>query len=467
MKKQLFFDDSGLFGRDNAERELGSPTICGKYSDGICSTDFCTGYVFKTDDSYRMLYFGHSKNFEGKKLFCAKSSDGINYSPEKLELPNKKYPHEIMDLPQGSEIGTIYEDNSADADERYKLLMARGDFSVLTIHDELYTSPDLINWTLKEGVCWGNGTEPLVSVFYNKHNNCHTVIERPFWGVRLVGYKETCDFKTFSDYRFCLRTDSLDEPLSEIYGMYAFEYDGMYIGIPHLYRGLKSELNAKYKNGIIDTQLAYSYDGRYWQRSLRTPFISGVSPDDCNGVVRPLIWVANVTKTDKDILFCCSSSLLEHGPAFGNPGTGEMLIYKLRKDGFISLATKEKAVPSVIATREKVWHGGNLSVNLKAEHATVAVYDACESEDVEGMNVLGMTKPVEGFGHDDCLAFSGDSTEWLPEYKNGKKIAELAGKVLVFEIRFVNGKIYSLSGDYTDVFNTEGARYRQFGILPQ
>ena len=44
--------------------------------------------------------------------------------------------------------------------------------------------------------------------------------------------------------------DSSDERLSEIYGMYAFEYDGMYIGVPHIYRHLNSELNAKYKNDI-------------------------------------------------------------------------------------------------------------------------------------------------------------------------------------------------------------------------
>ncbi len=465
--KMLFFDDGRLFSRDNVEREYQKPEICAKYTDGVCSTDFNTGYTFRKDGLYRMLYFGHSKEFDGKKLFCAKSSDGIHFSPEVLELPGRKYSHEIMDLPQGSEIGTIYEDNTADSNERYKLLLARGDFPALTIHDELYTSPDLINWTLKEGVSWGNGTEPLVSVFYNKHRKCHTIVERPFWGVRLVGYKETSDFKNFTEYNYCLRADSLDEPLSEIYGMKAFEYDGMYIGIPHIYRGLKSELNAKYKNGIIDTQLAYSYDGRYWQRSLRSPFISGVSPDDGNGIVRPLVWVSGIMDTDDGILLYASSSHLEHGPAFSTPGTGEMLIYKLRKDGFICLSSKDKNIPAVVATREKVWHGGELFVNLEAEHATVAVYDACESEDVEGLNVLGMTKPIPGFCHDDCLPFSGDSTNWSPEYKNGRKISDLAGKVLVFEIRFSNGKLYSLSGDYTDVFNTEGARYRQFGILPQ
>ena len=36
-----------------------------------------------------------------------------------------------------------------------------------------------------------------------------------------------------------------------------------------------------------------------------------------------------------------------------------------------------------------------------------------------------------------------------------------------FELRFEEGEVFSLSGDYTDVFNTEAARYRQFGILPE
>ena len=102
-----------------------------------------------------------------------------------------------------------------------------------------------------------------------------------------------------------------------------------------------------------------------------------------------------------------------------------------------------------------------------AKNATVAVYDSCENEDVEGMNVLGIAKKIAGFTHDDCIPFSGDSTEWVPQFKNGRKIDELSGKTLVFEICFTDGKIYSISGNCTDLFNTEGARYRKFGILPK
>lgn len=469
MKKQLFFDDSKLFGRENAIRKYGSAKLVSTYKDGVCSTDYSTGYVFKLDDGrYRMLYMGHSKNFEGLKLFSAISEDAIHFSPERLfditKHPEKKYSHEIMTLP--GEVAFTYEDKHCGiAEERYKLLMAdtKNLGEKLCIGDTLYTSSDLINWSEKKDVLWGDGAEPLASVFYNKHKNTHTIIQRPFWGIRCAGYKETADWKSFSEYRMCLNVDSLDERLSEIYGMYAFEYDGMYIGVAHMYRCLESEPNAKYKNGIIDTQLAYSYDGRYWQRCLREPFISGI----CSEPKYNLIWVTNVLKCDDgSINIYASASELEHGPAFHEPGHGNMLVYKLRCDGFIPLVTEDNTKPSVVMMREKVWHSGELHVNLEAKKATVAVYITDESEMVEG-NMLGIARALEGYSHDDCIEFSGDSTDWVPRFKNGKTVDELKGKTLVFELRFEDGRVYSLSGDYTDVFNTEGARYRRFGVLPK
>ena len=474
MQKLLFFDDNKLFGIDNVERRYGKPELISVYNDGVCSTDYCTGSVFRLDNGkYRMIYFGHSNEYSGKKLFSAVSDDGVNFLPEKLYNSkadsHRMYEHEIMDIP--GEVAFIYEDrNSQNTEERYKLLMSDHGLlgKELRVNDTIYVSPDLINWNLKENVYWGDGAEPLASVFYNKHKNVHTILERPFWGIRCVGYKETKDWENFTEYNLCLNVDSNDERLAEIYGMFAFEYDGMYIGIPHIYRHLNSELNAKYKNGIIDTQLAYSYDGRYWQRSLREAFISGIDskPDNLN-INHNLVWVSNMQiHDDGNVYFYASASELEHGPAFHEPGTGKMLIYKMRRDGFISLSTQDKEKTSSLATREKVWHGGEVHLNIKSKNATVAVYVSDESEMVAG-NALGIAKPIDGYGHEDCISFSGDSVDWVPQYKTGKKIEELKGKTLVFELRFEDGEVFSLSGDYTDVYNTQAVRYRKLGILPE
>ena len=459
MKKQFFFDDSRLFGRDNVRRVYGSLERIAEYNDGICSTDFCSGSVFRLDNgNYRMLYFGHGKQFMGKKLFSAISDDGIRFTPEPLELDtHRDYPHEVMSLPKGAEVACICEDKWGK--DRYILLMSEFESAALTVHDVIYTSPDLLHWTKKENASWGDGTEPLASAFYNKHRACFTIMQRPFWGVRTVGYKTTEDWNQFSEFRHALGVDAEDEALSELYGMYAFAYDDTYIGIPHLYCDLHSEYNAKYKNGRILCQLAYSYDGEYWHRGLSTPFLTG-------GKEYPIVWLSGTVCREEDVLFYGTASTLEHGPAFREPGHGTLFVYRLRKDGFMALESEDKTKPSRVITREKIWHGGELHLNIHAENITVGVYETDESELVKG-NALGIAHPVPGYSKEDCIPFSGDSTDHVPQYQNGKTLKDLVGKTLVFEINYEGGALYSLWGDYTDVFNTEGARYRRFGILPQ
>ena len=464
MKKQMFFDDNGLFVIDNLKREYGKYEIAATYKDPSCSTDLCTGHIFKLDDGrYRMLYFAHSRSYKGQKLFSAISNNGIDFEPEKL-FDNKPICNEIMDVGR-REVAFIYEDiHKIGTLERYKMLCTELDSSKLAVKDELWISADLINWQIVDDVTWGDGCEPLAGVFYNEHKSVYTILQRPFWGIRRVGYKETTDWHSFTEYRDCLNIDVLDERRAEIYGMFAFPYEGMYIGIPHMYRGLGNELNAKYKNGYIDTQLAYSYDGRYWRRGLRDPFISGLQDEKSP---RYMTWVTDMKRLDDgNVYFYGSASECEHGNVFSSPSdSGKILIYKMRRDGFIPLVTEDNNRGSRVATREKIWLGGELHLNIKAKSATFAVYSSSKDEAVFG-NALGYSKLLQGFSHEDCIPFSGDSTDWIPTFKSGKRLDEYKGSTLVFEIKFEDGELYSLSGDFIDVFNTEAVRYRKFGSLP-
>jgi len=468
MNKQLFFDDMKFLIRDNLERAYGVPEVCSVYSDGVSSTDYPEVFVFRLDDGrYRMIYAGKSidGSYQHLKMFSAVSENGIDFVPEKLwddpSAHGLMYSHEVMDI-GNAEIGFIYEDNCCEKSERYKLLMFDAVFEEFDFHNDIYTSPDLLNWTKLEGVSWADEAEPLVSVFYNKHKKCHVLVERPYWGTRRLGYKETTDWKTFTPWKNCMNVDAQDTALTELYGMFAFEYDGQYIGIPHLYRNHKSQRNAKYHDGVVDTQLAISYDGELWNRSLRKPFI-GYGKEEFGGKVydKNLIWVFGIQRADSgDILLYAAESELEHGPAFRNPGSGRIFVYKLRADGFIKLTTEDILNESVLATREKIWNGGKLSVNLKAEKATLAVFYA------DDLNTLAFNKPYPGLTHEDCIGFSGDSTMWIPEYKSGKSFDELIGKTVIFELKMKNGEVYSFSGNFTDIYNTQAARYRKCGIMP-
>jgi hypothetical protein len=73
---------------------------------------------------------------------------------------------------------------------------------------------------------------------------------------------------------------------------------------------------------------------------------------------------------------------------------------------------------------------------------------------------------MDGFSHEDCIAFEGASTNWTPEFKSGKKISDLEGKTLIFELKFEDGEIYSIYGEMTPVFNVPAARYRINNEMP-
>ena len=74
--------------------------------------------------------------------------------------------------------------------------------------------------------------------------------------------------------------------------------------------------------------------------------------------------------------------------------------------------------------------------------------------------------PVEGYSHEDCIPFSGDSTDWVPQFKNGRTLQDLAGRTLVLELKLNDGCVYSICGDFVPCMNLEGARYRMRGIIP-
>ena len=474
--KHLFFDDRYLFERENVTRDYGVPKLVEEavYSDPYVSTAWPGAWVFRLDSGeYRMLYQGMINTPEKRHgLFCAVSRDGIHFEPEdlreKLSVENRYTNHLVMEIIDG-EPAAIIEDPYNNPEERYKLLFAGHDGETLSMNGKLFVSADLLNWRLAEGREWSHDGEPVTGVFYNHKKGVFTIVKRPAWGVRLVGYLETADWIHYSDYTLCLETDSLDEPLSEIYGMPSFSYEDWFIGFPHLYSGFGNFMAAKYDSGFMKAQLAYSRNGTHWNRSLRIPFISGVSPDRTASEQfrAPMVWPSCMRNSEEDITIYACASKFEHGDVFHSLGlNGYVFTYKLRKDGFIAMKTEDASKPSLVATRENAWHGGDVHLNIKADHATVAVYTLDHSKEVE-MNWIGYCEVEPGFSHEDCIPFSGDSCDWVPQFKNGKTLEDFRGKIVAFEVRFSNGELYSIYGDMTPLFNIEGERYRRTGVLPQ
>ena len=452
MYTELFFDDYRLLGRTGTERRYGVPELINEYYDPEYSTDYFSPWVFDKDGETVMLYMGRNRTTGKFALLAASSPDGIDFSPLKHNGTN-----EVMQLAGGEEPLSILEDVFAPPEEKYKLILTRYNQKQFCVRAQVLSSPDLIMWSNYLDEIPDCGCEPVGGVFFNAHRQCYTVLRRPTWGNRCVGYCDTKDFKHYTEYELCLHQDALDGPLDEIYGMSAFGYAGMYIGFPLIYTDNAPSRKAKFEPGSIVPQLAYSWDGHHFLRSLRTSFLPDYTGEPA------LFWLSCARMAaNREILLYCAMTPEAHGTAFRNHQSGRIRIYRLREDGLISL--NAGADEATVTTREYLYKGGDICVNLCAEQATVAVIDTCGEDPAS--QAWGTETSAAGFDHGDCQEFSGDSTCWRPRFKGGS-LERFRDRIIILEIKLKNGALYSVSGDMQPLTNTQSARYRAMGIVSE
>ena len=452
MYTELFFDDYRLLGRAGTQRGYGVPELAAEYYDPDFSTDYFSPWVFEKDGETVMLYLGRNRQTGRFALLRAHSTDGVHFSPLKQNGTN-----EVMALESGEEPIGIVEDAFAPPEEKYKMILTRYYPKQFCVRAQVYASPDLAVWNSFPDEIPDWGCEPVGGVFYNAKRQCYTILRRPTWGNRCVGYSDTKDFKHYTPFELCLHQDALDGSLDEIYGMSAFEYAGMYVGFPLIYTDNAPSRKAKFESGSIVPQLAYSWDGHHFLRSLRTSFL----PDRTGG--QAMFWLSCAHLTaGREILLYCAMTPEAHGTAFRNHQNGRIRIYRLREDGFIALNAGED--DATVTTREYLYRGGDICVNLSAERATMAVIDTCGDDPVA--HARGTDESAEGFDHSDCEPFSGDSKCWKPRFKGGS-LDKFKDRILILEIKMTNGALFSVRGELEPLTNTQSARYRATGVVSE
>lgn len=459
--RQLFFDDQRLYVRENLERVYGQPQLVNVYQDKTLIDEY--GWVWALDGQdgrVHLMYMGEHKDTHRYVPAAAVGTDGVHFEPrntaaqsgiEKPDVPNQFLPN-----PPNGEPGAVLVDPFAPPSERYKMLFC--DYAELNtawrVVDCVYTSPDLVRWTRRDRSCWNTiGTEPMLGAFYNDVHACFSIVSRPDWGQRRVGIVETRDWHAFTEVELCLQPDSLDPALAEIYGMPAFAYEGIFIGFPHIYGGFPQTRGIKFHGGKMHCELAYSLNGRNWQRSLRTPFLEAGDPQIAarmGGKGKMLFLTSLRRDKDGSVLLYGTTTLNEHGSASAklDPQRCAILIFRLRQDGFIGLKTVDSAGIGRLASRALILKGENLVFNLKAAQATCALYPHASAD-----------KPLPGFGHEDCTPFAGDSTCWRPVWKGGNLSAH-TGELLVVELKLKEGVVYSFTVDGVPQMEIEAERYR-------
>lgn len=457
----LFFDDCDFEARVNLERDYGKlqyiPEATYRDPSDLSISAGLPSVVFSEElDEYVLIYnILDTADSENLDIFlcAAHSKDLIHWEPldttKYMDIPERKLPNQIFHLTQGE--SWIYEDKRADKSERYKLFYC-GYGENLRMHDDLYVSPDLFHWT-KIDTTWNTqGSEPGIGCAYSEKLKKYVITCRPHWADRRVCTVLTEDFRTFTPVIHSLQTDSIDEAMSEAYGMPIFEYDRFHIGLMWKYLRPNDGESVAVGNQLINNlgrmypELAYSTNGLNYMRSLRKPFIEQNDP------MLPYygcLFTTTIIEKDDDIFIISASSQGEHGK-FREKGTGSIVTFKMKKDRFICLESRSVGK---LRTRNLLINGP-LSINAtSAEPLKARMIDSC-----------GNT--VEGFDFDDFDGFTGDSLDHKLTWQ-GKDTSLLKGKSVKLEMLMTVTRIYAIKGDFKVLKFNQNRLYENFGIIEE
>ena len=452
-KTLLFFDDEALNQRQNVTRKVGRPfrieeSVFADPSGGNAAW----GYPFVWRDAatgrWRMIYQAGNypnayRNAGGGVIMLAESPDGIHWqavdTSAAVTLPGRVTPNQVLPATKGfGHLSGGYEDPRAEPDRRLKLMTVVCGAENGTA---LWTSADGVSWRLEEGVHWQKeAPDPPTFAHYNALRNSYVLSSRPDHCQRQIVLFETGDWRTFTPANELVMTaDSLDRPLTQVYGMPIFPYEGWYIGLMWLYHCPATERRDFphiYLGGRSDVQVAYSRNGWHWQRGPREPLL----PNGANGEPDAgCLQASSMVRLDDGSLriYACASRH-EHGQI--HDGDGYIVAYALRQDGFVCL--QSDGGPGWVGTRALYWRGGEARLNVQAQGGWARV----QVTDPRG-------NAIDGYRFDDCQKFQGDSVGWIPEWKDGRRLAELASRPIRLEIELYNASLYAVRGDFL-VLNT-------------
>ena len=373
-------------------------------------------------------------------LMLAESDDGLRWTKPDLtgvlEQSHRIAPNQVLKHDDIYDRGPVFFDpHPLDVRQRLKamsLYESAGTDGKRVFTQRLTHSPDGILWSVEDQV-WNNHfcSDSPYPIFWNEGRGVYSIMTRPQQAERRIVRIDTEDLKTYSGPENVLSPDPLDPPLVQFYGMPTFPYEGMFIGLLWLMYGDPLEVGLLKRNGPIDSQLTYSYDGVAFNRSFRTPFVErNARGEEGGGCIYP---TSMNVDDNGDILFYSGSSRGEHYKDTDELAAA-LLVHKLRSDGFMYLESNSytgRLMTRCLHLSEPL----NLKLNVRAPFGWVRV----QLSDVNG-------QPLPGYTFDDCQAFRGDEYRWEPTWNAVKEpIKEPVGRI---EVELTNAELYAIRGNF-------------------
>ena len=388
----------------------------------------------------------------------AESKDGLHWIRPKLDIePGTNRVLRRGELFQRDGVSVWLDQEAAKTDERFKMFiyfrkrsraLGYGDFhqraepieKAVSAGGEVYTSPDGIHWNKRSdtGPCGDN-----TSFFYNPFRKKWVYSIRTYnQRGRVRSYREHGDFIAGSkwddkDVIPWLTADDLDLPdpqlgyQTELYAVDAVAYESLMIGLLAIHRGPPNDVCAR--TGIpkiTDLTVAYSRDGRKWNRPDRSSFIAcSRKPGTWNrGYIHSVGGVCLVVENELWFYFGAWSGI---SPALGTnmyagASTG---LAVLRRDGFASMNAGRGA--GTLTTRPVVFRGKHLFVNANPEGGELRA----EILDERWGRPIIFSRRLH----------SRESREHMPEncVDSRQRSSSLAGKAVAIRFYLSKGRMYS------------------------
>lgn len=335
--------------------------------------------------------------------------------------------------------GTVLkEDREPDPARRYKLLytdifgvrspetlVAQARAGALRPGVCIAWSPDGVRWTPHAGNPVIDGeSDTMNTVFWDERLQRYVLYLRPpvyagRWK-RRVARAESADLLRWSFPETVVTPDELD-PV-EVYGMPVFPYEGLYFGLLQIYYSDTSM--------TIDAQLAFSRDGKRWDRlPARPPFIErGIEHGqarefDC-GMVFPL---PPVRVGDELWFYYTGHNVLHNDTGAQESAVG---LATLKRDRFIA-RRPVRPTEGALVTRAFRCAGDDLEINACAANGRLQVEVLTESGAV-----------IDGFGRRECAAFAGDALAHAVRW-NGAGLSRLRGRTIRLRFSLSEADLYA------------------------
>ncbi len=422
-------------------------------------------------EEYKLYYVPVSWDVEpGFCTAMATSKDGIHWDKPNLGVVEWKGSKDNNIVVWAQREGTVLIDPNAPPEHRFGFVSSEGKTKT-----RLFTSRDGIHFTLQEGLISSHHSDSQISTFWDDslekfvhffkayqgdekwHTDSEIVVGEniPFPQNEKLGRSVArVETEHLGDvweepFEVVMARDERDPQAMDLYTNAAIQYpwaEAAYFAFPTPYYHYNEPASRAYLNqptldiggkgndGVIETQLATSRDGKRWTR-YRTPYIPLHRYEDLE--LKVIHIYPGMVREGEEIVQYYAGYTFTHGDTqvrYKNLGRKLGGIFRVvqRRDGFVSVDFDYEG--GELITEPFTFEGDSLRVNLNtssAGEARLAILDE------EG-------KEIPGYSLEECRIINGDYLDTTVAWKDGQSdVSGLRGKSVRLKFDCRGTKLYS------------------------